>query len=298
MFVLAHLSDPHLAPLPKPRLAELFGKRVTGYLNWWRKRRALHRTDVLAAIVRDLKAQAPDHIAVTGDLVNISLAAEFAPAHDWLVRLGAPAEVTLIPGNHDTYVRAAAHAPERYWGDYMRGDGAAADATVAFPFVRRRGPLALIGLSTAVPTAPFKATGTLGDDQIERLADTLARLADKKIFRVVLIHHPPISAPGREHKHLTDAPDFREALRRHGAELVLHGHDHVHLLNWLDGPKGRIPAVGVPSASAAPSRADDPAAYNLYRIENAQGAWRCEMISRGFHPAGASAGELRRQRLC
>jgi hypothetical protein len=29
MFLLAHLSDPHLAPLPRPRLLELVGKRAT-----------------------------------------------------------------------------------------------------------------------------------------------------------------------------------------------------------------------------------------------------------------------------
>ena len=30
MFRLAHLSDPHVGPLPRPRLRELVGKRVTG----------------------------------------------------------------------------------------------------------------------------------------------------------------------------------------------------------------------------------------------------------------------------
>ncbi|HEX3710381.1 MAG TPA: metallophosphoesterase, partial [Pseudolabrys sp.] len=38
-FVLAHLSDPHLAPLPRPRVDELIGKRITGYVNWRRHRR-------------------------------------------------------------------------------------------------------------------------------------------------------------------------------------------------------------------------------------------------------------------
>ena len=56
-FVLAHLSDPHLAPLPQPRLAELIGKRATGFVNWRRKREAIHRPEVLARIVADLKAQ-------------------------------------------------------------------------------------------------------------------------------------------------------------------------------------------------------------------------------------------------
>jgi len=151
MFVLAHLSDPHLGPLPRPRLAELMGKRATGFLNWRRKRGRIHRADVLARIVADLKAQTADHIAVTGDLVNISLPGEYAPARAWLATLGSPRDVTLVPGNHDVYVRAAARHPQLYWGEYMRGDDA---GETAFPFVRRRGPLALIGVSTAAPTAP------------------------------------------------------------------------------------------------------------------------------------------------
>ena len=108
MFVLAHLSDPHLGPLPRPRLAELAGKRAAGFFNWRRKRHRIHRADVLARITADLKAQAADHIAVTGDLVNISLAGEYAPASAWLAALGPPRDVTLVPGNHDVYVRAAA----------------------------------------------------------------------------------------------------------------------------------------------------------------------------------------------
>jgi 3',5'-cyclic AMP phosphodiesterase CpdA len=122
MFVLAHLSDPHLGPLPRPRLTELLGKRATGYLNWRRKRQYVHRSAVLARIVADLKAQKPDHIAVTGDLVNISLAGEYAPARAWLEALGPPGDVTLVPGNHDVYVRKAATAPAIHWCDYMRGD--------------------------------------------------------------------------------------------------------------------------------------------------------------------------------
>src|SRR2546430_6353102 len=161
MFVLAHLSDPHLGPLPRPRLSELAGKRAAGFFNWRRKRHRIHRADVLARITTDLKAQGPDHIAVTGDLVNISLPGEYGPARAWLASLGPPRDVTLVPGNHDIYVRAAADEPHSHWGDYMRGDDAAA---VAFPFLRCRGGGALIRLCSAVPAAPFLAPRRLGQD--------------------------------------------------------------------------------------------------------------------------------------
>src|SRR5437588_5439046 len=117
MFVLAHLSDPHLGPLPKPRLSELAGKRASGFLEWQRKRRLIHRGDVLARIVSDMKAQVPDHVAVTGDLVNISLAGEYAPARAWLESLGRAQHLSLVPGNHDAYVRSASSHPQLHWGD-------------------------------------------------------------------------------------------------------------------------------------------------------------------------------------
>src|SRR5882672_8065288 len=107
MFVLAHLSDPHLAPLPRPRPRELASKRLIGYLHWRRIRHLVHRTAALDAITRDLAAMRPDHVAVTGDLVNIALPSEFARARHWLEGLGGPADVSVVPGNHDAYVADA-----------------------------------------------------------------------------------------------------------------------------------------------------------------------------------------------
>ena len=282
MFTIAHLSDPHLAPLPPVSWSELVGKRVTGYINWQRRRRFIHDPGTLAAIVADLRRQTPDHIAVTGDIANIALAAEFTQGRDWLERLGSAQEVTFVPGNHDIYVRTAAKFAGRQWGAYMSDD----DAAGGFPFVRRRGNIALIGLSTGVPTAPFLATGWLGTNQLAGLAAVLNRLKNENVFRVVLIHHPPVSTAAR-HKQLLDAPVLKRVIAAHGADLLLHGHDHLHMINWLDGPSGtRVPAVGVPSASAKGDTGRDLAAYNLYQIDGTRGAWQCALISRGLDASG------------
>src|SRR3954451_20322608 len=280
MFVLAHLSDPHLAPLPRPRPLELLSKRGLGYINWLRQRRSIHRADMLAALVGDLKNQAPDHVAVSGDLVNLSLTTEFVPARDWLAGLGDPHDVTVVPGDHDAYVRPAEQFAERHWDGFMRGDDGE-----SFPFVRRRGPLALIGLSTSLPTLPLAATGRLHGDQLPRLGELLTKLKREQMFRVVLIHHPPF-AGANYFRRLTNAAALREVLREHGAELVLHGHHHEASLHFLPGPQMRVPVVGVPSASGAPERRDEPAGYNLYEIEGAWGAWRCTMVSRGLGSGG------------
>ena len=282
MFTIAHLSDPHLAPLPPVSWSELVGKRVTGYINWQRRRRFIHDPGTLAAIVADLRRQTPDHIAVTGDIANIALAAEFSQGRDWLERLGSAQEVTFVPGNHDIYVRTAAKFAGRQWGAYMSDD----DAAGGFPFVRRRGNIALIGLSTGVPTAPFLATGWLGTNQLAGLAAVLNRLKNENVFRVVLIHHPPVSTAAR-HKQLLDAPVLKRVIAAHGADLLLHGHDHLHMINWLDGPSGtRVPAVGVPSASAKGDTGRDLAAYNLYQIDGTRGAWQCALTTRGVDASG------------
>jgi 3',5'-cyclic AMP phosphodiesterase CpdA len=290
-FALAHLSDPHLPPLPDPQVSELLGKRGLGYLNWTRNRHKYHRRDVLDVLISDMQAQVPGHIAVTGDLVNLALEAEFAPALAWLRAVGPPDRVTAVPGNHDAYVRATQHRFAESFADYLRGDEAS-DAT--FPFLRRRGPLLLIGLSTAVPTPPFMATGTLGRAQIEALEQTLSRLAGDDVFRVLLVHHPLRSAS--KIKRLTDAPDLLALLKRYGVNLVLHGHDHVHSTIWIDGPSRTIPVVGVPSASARAHGHYPAAAYNLFSIARDGTAWRCQQMVRGIDEK-LQAREIRRVRL-
>ena len=292
MFTLAHLSDPHLGPIPTPRLAEIMNKRGLGLINWYRKRHRHHSRAVLDAIVRDMRGREPGHIAVTGDLVNISLDQEFANAARWLDQVGTPQDVTLVPGNHDAYIRRVRGHAAQHWGEYMRGDDGA-----DFPFVRRRGPVAIIGLTTSLPTGPFMATGRLGGDQLARFAEILVALAREPVFRVVLIHHPPVPNSGHYMKRLVDGPVFRALLAEHGAELLLHGHNHEQQLMWLDGPRGRIPAIGVPSASAIISDHDEPAAYNMYRIEGEPGAWRCEMISRGLRAGHNGVADLTRHTL-
>jgi 3',5'-cyclic AMP phosphodiesterase CpdA len=275
MFVLAHLSDLHLAA--RPRLFELPGKRGLGFINWQRGRKNVHRVEVLDAITHDLKACAPDHIAVTGDLVNLSLPAEYARARAWLKSVGPPSDVTVTLGNHDVYVPGAVRLPAEFWGEYMRGDDGAEPGT--FPFLRRRGPVALIVLSSAVPTAPFLATGRLGERQLSRLGTLLDETSG--LFRVVLIHHPPIGRARRHLRRLTDAKQLRQVLAAKGAELVLHGHDHRRSLISLEGPRRSIPAVGVPSASAeAPHRREHAGGFNIFRIDGEPGAWHCDVTTR------------------
>lgn len=264
-FLLAHLSDAHIGPIPRPNLAELLGKRVTGYVNWLYKRAAQHDMGVLERIVADLKAQQPDHIAMTGDIVNIGLAAELELAREWIATLGSPSDVSFTPGNHDAYVAAAAPLVEQTFSPWTtseeegQGEG--------FPYLRRRGGVALIGLSSGVPTAPFVAAGRLGEAQRRRFAALLDQTREERLDRVVLLHHPPHVGGARLLRGLQDAGEFEAIIARHGAELVLHGHNHKTRLHRLKGPNGPVPVVGVASASAKAGVHRPGAAYNLFSIE-------------------------------
>ncbi len=298
MFVLAHLSDPHLGPIPEARWSEVLGKRFFGLMNWVGARRRNFGAATLAPLMADLAAQAPDHIAVTGDLVNLSLPAEFDTGAAFLASLGPPDRVTVIPGNHDAYVRSAFKYHLERWAPFLAGDETQPDTPMdvaSFPFVRRRGPVAIVGVSTAIPTAVFLASGEVGSSQLERLRRILTDLKAEGLFRVVMIHHPPV---GERHFHrdLRDAGDVRALLRSVGAELVLHGHDHRASLSMIPGPEGDIPVVGVPSASAGPEDGRGAGRYNLYRISGGPGAWACQMDSRGY-AAGDEAIALRETRI-
>lgn len=252
MFTLAHLSDPHL-PMPPAGVGALLGKRATGYLNWWRSRVHLHLPEALAGIVTDIKAQRPDHIALTGDMVNISLVSEFSRAAEWLAMLGGPHDVTVIPGNHDVYVATAWPDSLGRWGAYLAGDDQPPPSGFeVFPTVRRRGPVALIGLSSGVPKPPLFATGTLGEAQLARAEHVLSDLGREGLCRVVLIHHPPLTTESR-FKRLTDTAAFQAMIRRVGCELVLHGHNHRSEVARIAGLAGSVPVIGVTSASAAPA---------------------------------------------
>jgi len=283
-FVLAHLSDLHLSSLRGVRPRELMDKRILGYLTWRHRRRREHRSDVLDVLRADLHSKHPDHVAVTGDLTHIGLPQEFREAAEWLAKLGRPQDVTVVPGNHDAYVHEPWQRTFAKWSPYMRGDddGNGSEGIVEFPSLRVRQHVALIGLSTALPSAPFLATGRLGERQLARLDHLLAQTAAAGLFRIVLLHHPPGPHTVRWRKALRAGAALRDILARRGAELTLHGHAHLSAATYLDGDRAQNLAIGVPSASAIGKHTDRHATYHLYRIRRDGDRWRLRIAVRAY----------------
>ena len=308
MYRLAHVTDPHFRSFDGARVGDFLGKRAVGALNLVVNRRRHHKMGLLAALGEDLRRERPDHLVVTGDLSNVSLDAEWQEALRWIEALGSsPHDVTVIPGNHDAYVPevvvrgafeavfASYQTPDRGEPGVDVGQSAAvaAERDPLYPFVRLRGPLALVAVNSCVATGDFGAWGEVGSSQRERLEAMLAAPDLVRRTRVVLIHHPLVRQKGGESRNLKDRQAVAELLGRSGADLVLHGHDHRDEKTEVPGPAGKsIPTIGAGSASYA-GDAERRARYNIYEFD----ARAITMVTRAHDEATDSFRQVRRERI-
>jgi 3',5'-cyclic AMP phosphodiesterase CpdA len=289
---LAHTSDLHLLSLEGARLIDFVNKRWIGGLNLLANRGRHHKAEIFEAMIEDLNAGTADHLVVTGDLTNLALPDEFRFARALFDKLAlGPANVSVIPGNHDAYVAAGIeHFVERF-GPYFASDPdwSWGDAH-PWPTVRVRGPLAIIGLSTSDQTPWFTAYGKLGARQLDRLRRALRDPRLAGLCRVVAIHHPPIGGTSASRvRGLRDREAFAAILAEVGAELVLHGHEHRDLSGTLPGPGGAaIPVRGIQSGTYEAGRLALRARYRIYDFEAISPGRRPTLVGEGlriFNPA-------------
>ena len=262
-FAFAHVSDLHLPfePVLSPR--QRLSKRQLSAWSWQR-RRALHKSDILHALAQDLRSQSVDHILITGDITNFSLPGEFRQAAQWLTKLAPPERISLVPGNHDALVPVSDAEGLGLLADWTRAES-------GWPFVHRRENVTLIGLNSALPTAPLLARGRLGAQQLARLEQVLTAEGEAGRMRIVMLHHPPAEGAIGWRKALADRQALRDVICRTGAELVLHGHARDARLDVIPGPHGPVPCLCVPSSSALPNPKDQGAMWHRLRLIDEDG---------------------------
>lgn len=221
--------------------------------------------------MQDMNEQKVDHILVTGDVTNLALDEEFRFARELFKKLDlGPEQVTVLPGNHDAYVQKGATYFQTRFGEFFTSDEDFAwPDKQSWPCVRRRGPVAIIGLSTSLQTPWFTAYGVIGDEQLERLRTILLdeRLADCQ--RLVAIHHSPAEPRARSRvRGLRDRHKLYKILEETGAELILHGHEHLDLSATLPGQGGDVPVRGIQSGSydSGDGALHKRARYRIYEI--------------------------------
>ncbi len=269
---IAHLSDLHVLALENVGVGRFLNKRLTGYANLRFKRNHIHRPGHVRAILREVARLAVDHVVITGDLTNLALETEFEAALEMIrAELGFPApSVSVVPGNHDFYTRGAERSGRflHYFRPFTTSDLELGDKE-AFPFVRFRGPLAIIGLNTALARAPLFANGKVGDAQLARLARILAHPELRRRVPVILAHHP-IYNPERTRRRimtgLEDALNVNRALTSLEEGVFLHGHLHTRAHRVCKTSAGRIDIIGATSASLQHEDGERTAGFNVYQF--------------------------------
>lgn len=266
---LAHCSDLHLLSLTGAGMLDFANKRWIGGLNLLMNRGRHHQTEIFEAMVRDLNENPVDHILVTGDVTNLALDEEFRFAKTLFDTLNlTPDQVTVIPGNHDAYVQKGATFFKKHFSEYYTSDTEMAEDTV-WPCIRRRGGVTIFGLSTSLQTPWFTAYGVVGKDQLARLRSALLDEKYKDTLRLVAIHHSPAEPRARSRvRGLRDRHELYKVLEEAGAELILHGHEHLDLSATLPGRDGAVPVRGIQSGTydAGDAALHRRARYRIYEI--------------------------------
>ncbi len=244
-----------------PRGKEWSAKAALSTCSWYLRRRRIHRPEIAATLLEDVKEHSPDLITMTGDLINFGSEAEFRNGAGFLQKLCKPEALLCLPGNHEAMTHRSM--------DYMRTHWSAIQGVSEkeqFPVLRVFGNCALITVSTAIPTPLGFASGEVGESQRELLAQILGQVRADGLLAIVLMHHPPTKITSSR-KRLIDGPEVCELFAEYGVALVLHGHTHARELSWIDGKTKRIPVVGIGSLSTHPARGHKrPGAWQMVEI--------------------------------
>jgi 3',5'-cyclic AMP phosphodiesterase CpdA len=256
-----HTSDIHLLDLSGVSPWRYLNKRLTGRVNLALKRGRSHDPRLFQRMLELVPALSVDRVVLTGDLTNLALEPEFDLVQRTL--RAAPVPATVIPGNHDTYTRGSVRAGrfESYLSEFMEGERI---ARAAYPFLQRHGNLAIIGVSTAIASLPLYAVGQVGADQLARLGRLLDATQAEGLRRVVLIHHPVVDGVSASRHDLVDRSAFARVIAEHGAELVLHGHEHFNVDTVLPGPSGPVPVHGISSGTSVSAKPGREACFSVY----------------------------------
>ncbi len=264
---LIHISDLHFHRIPR-KPSQWFSKRAFGALNLVFNRRRLYPLARAERLVRQLERMDWQHLVLTGDVTQLALEEEFDLARRTLQPLleRGPGQVTILPGNHDRYVRQRPGADlfGAYFGEFFGPDEIATRALTA--------RWHLVGWDSAQPTGPLDATGFVRPETLRATERWLEGLAPDA--RVIVANHYPLYFPPphrfqRSHD-LRNLEPVQEWMRTRAIDLYLHGHRHW---NWVLHVGDRVRPLTIVN-SASTTRTPHPGEpSDFHRIElGAEGA--------------------------
>eukprot|EP00164_Ancoracysta_twista_P005674 GFYU01007789.1.p1 GENE.GFYU01007789.1~~GFYU01007789.1.p1 ORF type:complete len:361 (-),score=70.44 GFYU01007789.1:129-1211(-) len=269
IFRLAHMSDVHVlggVSITNTSWRQIMGKRITGLLNIYFKRGPKkHPPHVFEAALNDATQLSCDHIALTGDVTNLSLDREFKAARELITRWQVSAEnaprLSIIPGNHDIYTEDQAGAPGfmKELSDYTVSDvrfdgydgGHAHGMWRPFVHVGTSGtghddhPVVVLGINSCHPRPVYVATGEILPAELQQAQKLLDEVKSSHSrgglglpYTVLMVHHPAIHRfdEAKEKQHALDGESRRalaEFAHKNDVSLILHGHNHIPFYDYM-----------------------------------------------------------------
>ena len=234
MYVIAHLSDPHLdgSETPRGRL-----RTVLEYLKSF--------------------SRPVDVVLVTGDLADHGLASEY---DEVATELALDVPVLMLPGNHDVT------APLREGlTAYVDSPGSGHPVHQ----VREVGAARFVLLDTSVPGEDY---GLLSDESLAWLSGVLGEAWDGPLF--VAFHHPPtkLQHPVLDQWTQQNPDAFAAVLRGKPITALLAGHIHNgvattfagHPLLVAPGIRSTVPLPFEPAAAKGLVDVDAPPGFALH----------------------------------
>ncbi len=246
----------------------------------------LHFGSVPEGLAEELRAvidaQAPDVVAIAGDLTLRARRREFEQAKAWLSSFEAP--TLALPGNHDLPYFNLVQRFRNPFHRYRR----AAGCTDLMPVIECPDGIVL-GFNTTRPWQPHlrwqEGTARLRDIEAARAALSSAPAGR---FKAVAAHHPlmkiagfPRAEPVRRAKLALSA--FAEC----GVDLIMSGHIHQSYAVETEVEGQAMLAIGAPTAVSNRTRGEP---NGFWTIEARDAAIDCTLWhrdERGFHPAPA-----------
>jgi Icc protein len=232
--LIAQISDTHI--------------KAPGRMAYGRVDTAAMLERCVADIVR--RDPQPDLVVITGDLVDLGQAEEYAHLNLLLKHLRQP--VIAVPGNHD----------EREAMRQALADHAHLSKQGFLHFsIDDRYPLRIVGLDTVVPG---KGHGELCNERLTWLEATLSRHHGRPTL--LLMHHPPFLT-GIEHMDcigLEQREQFLDIVARHHQVVaILCGHLHRNIQTQIGGRR----ALTCPSPAHQVDFDLRPGAPSRFRME-------------------------------
>ena len=261
---LAHFSDIHITHFPlsgKPALKRLAA--VASYSLAGRGRHFRGSDERITKLLEDVDSQSVDHALCTGDLTGVSTEAEFAKVAELFgSRLKQPERYTVIPGNHDRYVRGATGLFEQHFSALSEG--------AKFPFLKHvTSEVSIVAIDVARPTSLIDSSGLCGPKQRDALLGILTDASLKGRFVVLALHYGLLRAEGQRDARphgLRDDLEVTALIDRDDVSLDLVLHGHMHRPYVVKTKKRTSICVG----SATDLHVKQGCGYHVYEIDPAE----------------------------